>query len=88
MAYSFDPKDDVETQWKKWLDSGVEYKDIDFDDLRKHTIEDLTYVSSMDVREYTLYQKWCEIKDKYPTVVTNTLFGEETQLVEIGRAHV
>jgi len=82
MAYSFDPKDDVETQWKKWLDSGVEYKDIDFDDLRKHTIEDLTYVSSMDVREYTLYQKWCEIKDKYPTVVTNTLFGEETQLVD------
>jgi len=22
MAYSFDPKDDVEAQWQKWSDSG------------------------------------------------------------------
>ena len=60
MTYSFDKNDDVETQWKKWLDSGIEYKDVDFDLLRQKTIDDLTYVSKMDVKEYTLFQKWCE----------------------------
>ena len=37
----------------------------------------------MDVREYTLYQKWCEIHEKYPTKSINTLFGEETVLCDV-----
>ena len=36
----------------------------------------------MDVKEYTLYQKWCEIQQKYPTELNNTLFGEERQLID------
>jgi hypothetical protein len=35
----------------------------------------------MDVREYTLYQKWCEIKERYPTKEVNTVFGTEIQMV-------
>ena len=69
MAYSFDPKDDVEEQWRKWQEANPpeSFMDIAEDDLREQTIKDLSYVSQMDVKEYTLYQKWCEIKDKYPT---------------------
>ena len=71
MSYSFDPKDDVETQWKKWKDSGIEYQNIDVNELREKTIKELTYVSGMDVKEYTLYQKWCEVKERYPTHSSN-----------------
>ena len=31
----------------------------------------------MDVREYTLYQKWCEVKEKYP-LMQNTLYDAPT----------
>lgn len=77
MAYAFDPKDDVETQWQKWQDSGLEFQDIDESQLREQVIKDLTFVSAMDVKEYTLYQKWCEVHEKYPTVRNMTVFGDE-----------
>jgi hypothetical protein len=35
----------------------------------------------MDVREYTLYQKWCEVKERYPVQEVSTLFGQESQMV-------
>jgi hypothetical protein len=86
MAYSFDPKDDVETQWQKWLDSGIEYKDISIDELRQRTIDELSYVSQMDVKEYTLFQKWCEVQEKYPSVVVNDLWeGEKRVLADEGQ---
>jgi hypothetical protein len=37
----------------------------------------------MDVREYTLYQKWCEVKERYPVHEKTTLFGDEIQMVNI-----
>jgi len=37
------------------------------------------------VEEYTLYQKWCEVKNKYPAQTVNTLFGEESQLVDLSK---
>ena len=83
MAYSFDPKDDVEAQWQKWSDSGIEFTDVDFDQLRERTINELTYVSAMDVREYTLFQKWCEVQEKYPTITVNDLWeGEKKSLAD------
>jgi hypothetical protein len=83
MSYSFNPKDDVETQWKKWLDSGLNFQDIDIEKLRERTIKDLSYVSQMDVREYTLYQKWCEVQTKYPSAVVNDLWeGEKRVLLD------
>jgi len=87
MAYAFDPKDDVETQWQKWQEANPSesFMNIDEGQLREQTIKDLTFVSHMDVKEYTLYQKWCEIQQKYPTVVNQTLFGEEKQLVDVNQ---
>ena len=86
MTYSFNPKDDVETQWRKWLDSGIEYKDYSIDELRQRTIEELQYVSQMDVKEYTLFQKWCEVQEKYPSTIVNDLWeGEKRVLIDEGQ---
>jgi hypothetical protein len=84
MGYSFDPKDDVETQWKKWQEFNPpeSFTHIDENELREKTIEELKYVSQMDVKEYTLFQKWCEVQEKYPTVVVNDLWEGETRVLE------
>ena len=82
MAYAFDPKNDIETQYQKWLDSGIVYKDVDLGVLTENVKTDLSFVSQMDVKEYTLYQKWCEVHEKYPTEEINTLFGTERQLID------
>ena len=34
----------------------------------------------MDVKEYTLYQKWCEVHDKYPTQEVNSFFDDKPTL--------
>jgi len=75
---------DIEQQWKQWQDANPldGLPDVDIDTLRNKLISDLTYVSQMDVREYTLYQKWCEIKRKYPLETRSTLFGDESVLVD------
>jgi hypothetical protein len=86
MPHTFNPKDDVDTQWQKWLDSGIEYQDIDIDVLKQRTIKELEYVSQMDVKEYTLFQKWCEVQEKYPSVVVNDLWeGEKRVLADEGQ---
>jgi len=79
-----DEKTYVEQQWQEWQDKNPtsSFVDIDVDYLREKVIRELTYVSQMDVREYTLYQKWCEIHDKYPTHEVSTLFGVERQMVD------
>jgi hypothetical protein len=79
-----DAKDDVEEQWRIWQEDNPAETLVDIDEnhLKEKTINDLSYVSKMDVKEYTLYQKWCEVKEKYPTIVNHTLFGEEVQLVD------
>jgi len=73
-----DAKADVEEQWKQWQDENPPESFVDIDEsyLKEKTINDLTYVSKMDVKEYTLYQKWCEVHDKYPTVETNSFFDD------------
>jgi len=82
MSYKFDPKDDVDTQYQKWLDSDVEYQDIDTDELKQSLITDLTNVSKMDVKEYTLYQKWCEVQEKYPYETVNDLWEGEQKVLK------
>jgi len=75
--------DDVEVQWAKFLEENPPDKMpvVDENLLRERMIKELTYVSAMDVKEYTLYQKWHEIHAKFPTETTNTLFdGEQTFL--------
>jgi len=82
MAYAFDPKDDVETQWQKWSAQLVQPAILTDEALRENIIKDLTFVSGMDVKEYTLYQKWCEVQEKYPSVVVNDLWEGEKRVVE------
>ena len=89
MSYSWDPKDDVEVQWQKWSEANpvTEMPDVDFDMVKEQTIKDLQFVSQMDVKEYTLYQKWCEVQERYPFVTVNDLWEGETKVLEDGLVH-
>ena len=69
------PPEFVDKQWLEWQETNPpsSFKHIDKDELTEIVIKDLTYASQMDVREYTLYQKWCEIKERYPVHEDNAL---------------
>ncbi len=68
------PPEFVEEQWKKWSEANPsnKFEHIDEANMKEILIKDLTYASQMDVREYTLYQKWCEVKERHvePAVQT------------------
>lgn len=72
----------LEAQWDEWLATEPlkNIPDVDEASLKEALIRDLSYASEMSVEEYTLFQKWCEIHEKYPTHEVSTLFGQETQL--------
>ena len=82
MAYSFDPKDDVEAQWQKWSTQLVVKPALCDGELREKIIKDLTFVSGMDVKEYTLYQKWCEVQEKYSSIFVNDLWEGQKRVLE------
>jgi hypothetical protein len=69
----------IDEQWKIFerSDTFKNIEHIDTEKLKSDLIADLTTKSQMDVREYTLYQKWCEVKEKFP-VNDNTLIGQPT----------
>jgi hypothetical protein len=73
----------VDEQWRLWqIENEPErFEHIDTEQLKADLIADLTVKSQMDVREYTLYQKWCEVHEKFPTRELTTLYGQEVQLV-------
>ena len=75
---------DIDEQWRLWqIENEPErFEHIDTEQLKADLIADLTVKSQMDVREYTLYQKWCEVHEKYPTRIMSTLFGDEHQMVD------
>ena len=77
------PVEYVEKQWTQWQaeNPSETFEHIDEASMKEKLIKDLTYASQMDVREYTLYQKWCEVKERYPTHTVSTLFGEEEMMV-------
>ena len=75
----------VDEQWDRWqiLNDSSRFIDINTDVLKETLIRELTYASQMDVREYTLFQKWCEVQEKYPTKTRSTIFGvDESQLID------
>jgi hypothetical protein len=75
------PVDFVDKQWAEWQEANPTHEHIDTEILKSRLIEDLTYASKMDVREYTLYQKWLEIQERYPTHEVETLWDKEIQMV-------
>lgn len=81
---------DIDEQWRLWqIENEPErFEHIDTEQLRQEIIADLTIKSQMDVREYTLYQKWCEVHEKFPTRDITTLYGNETQLVDLSTEKV
>ena len=66
----------VKKDWEKWKDENPSTKTIDESELKRVLIEDLSYASKMDVKEYTLFQKWCEIQEKFPA--KEDIFGDKT----------
>jgi len=78
------PIEYVEEQWQAWQEKNPanKFEHIDEEQMKKVLIEDLTYASQMDVREYTLYQKWCEVKERYPVHEVSTLWGQEILMVD------
>ena len=81
---------DIDEQWRLWqIENEPErFEHIDTDELREQIIADLTIKSQMDVREYTLYQKWCEVHEKFPTRDISTLYGNEVQLIDMSTEKV
>jgi len=80
------PIEFVDKQWDEWQEANPpeNFEDIDENHLKEILIKDLTYASKMDVREYTLYQKWCEVKERYPLHEDNALsmmLGEPQEMV-------
>lgn len=76
--------DSVKKQWEEWIEKNPKssFEHVDEAELKATLIKDLTYASQMDVKEYTLYQKWCEVQEKYPTKINNTFWGEERVLMD------
>ena len=75
------PIEFVDKQWNEWISKNDTFEHIDTEQLKETLIQDLSYASKMDVREYTLYQKWCEVQERYPTEEVSTLWGNEVQMV-------
>ena len=78
------PIEYVDKQWQDWQEKNPvdKFEHIDEEHMKEVLIKDLTYASQMDVREYTLYQKWCEVKERYPVQDVSTLWGSEVQMVD------
>jgi hypothetical protein len=90
MTYAWKKGMTIDDQWQSWQDNNPLDKipDIDTEELKQALIKDLSYVSAMDVKEYTLYQKWLEVKDRYPTVETNSFFDDKPAMVRPEQATV
>ena len=71
----------VQKQYDDYQANYVEKEVMSKYDLRQKIIDDLSYVSKMTVGEYTLYQKYLEIQQRYPSQEMGTLFGAEKQLI-------
>ena len=84
MTYSWKKGMSIDDQWQSWQDNNPldKIEAPDTETLKEAVIKDLSYVSSMDVKEYTLYQKWCEVKDRYPTVETNSFFDDKPAMLK------
>ena len=74
----------TEEQWIIWQKQNPKssFEHIDEEEMNNLLIADLKYASNMDVREYTLYQKWCEVKERYPVMEKSTLEGIEIQMID------
>ena len=82
MTYSWKKGMSIDQQWESWQEHNPldKIESPDTETLKEAVVKDLSYVSAMDVKEYTLYQKWCEVHDKYPTQEVNSFFDDKPTL--------
>ena len=76
----------IEQQWVAWQEKNSVIEHIDEEELKANLIADLSYASQMDVKEYTLYQKWCEVKERFATAPANPismLFDDNPIMVNV-----
>ena len=80
----------LKKEYAEWLEThNPQAVEALSDEEIKHLIEDeLTLTSAMTVEEYTLWQKWHEIHNKYPTQEVSTLFGKERVLIDSKQQHI
>ncbi len=90
MTYAWKKGMTIDDQWQSWQDNNPLDKipDVDTEELKQALIKDLSYVSAMNVKEYTLYQKWLEVKDRYPTAETNSFFDDKPAMLRPEQATV
>lgn len=62
-----DDKQRLDREYKEWLEK-QSFQNIDDEKLKMDLLDEMKYLSSMSVEEYTLYQKWMEINEKYSSV--------------------
>jgi len=68
------PSDEVQDlEYEQWLELQI-FENIDEVELRNVLMEELSFLKKMNVREYTLWQKYTEIQRKYPVTKTSDLF--------------
>ena len=74
----------VENQYNDWIFNNdiSKVEDIDEKYLKESIEKDLAFVSKMTVQEYTLYEKWIEVHEKYKTAETNSFFDDKPALVD------
>ena len=82
MAYGWKQGMTIDDQWESWQEHNPldKIEAPDTETLKQAVVKDLSFVSQMDVKEYTLYQKWCEIHDRYPTQEVNSFFDDKPTL--------
>ena len=83
MAYGWKKGMTIDDQWESWQEHNPldKIEAPDTETLKQAVVKDLSFVSQMDVKEYTLYQKWCEVHDRYPTQEVNSFFDDKPTLV-------
>lgn len=69
----------LEKQWEDWsaVNPVSKMEAPSDEELKEALIRDLSLVSKMSVEEYTLFQKYNEIQDRYPSSEISTIFGNE-----------
>ena len=63
----------LDKDYDVWFNS-IKHNNIDREELNHNLLEELKFLSSMSVEEYTLYRKWQELQKKY-TITDNSFFN-------------
>ena len=72
----------VKQQYNDWIANETPISNIDEFELKERIVSELSQISTMDVKEYTLFQKWAEIQDRYPTIIVNELFEGPRKVIK------